>query len=235
MSIVDDIKFNILCTKKRLNKKQEEYIGQRIIKKGEGVKWLSNLNRRAITPLLCELAYLTQKTEDGREQVCDWTPLRCIKGITCEEYLVDLIRQNYERFDFLNFEKLREPENKITYCKIMVAYGDRLTDKVNDYKRHTLPTDAQQRQNQVDLGRLELIKDDYAYAREELIKYNEINNKNNNQESVFDKDNKAHNKGKNDEDYEKYLEEQANFILSVAEEVANENNTKIDDDDILNK
>ena len=234
MSIVDDIKFNILCTKKRLNKKQEEYIGQRIIKKGEGVKWLSNLNRRAITPLLCELAYLTQKTEDGREQVCDWTPLRCIENIYCKEYLFDLIQQNYERFDFLNFYYLREPENKITYCKIMVVYGDRLAEEINNYKDCVSPTYEQSHKHEVDLGRFELIKDDYAYAREELIKYNEINNKNNNQESVFDKANKAHSKGKNDEDYEKYLEEQANFILSVAEEVANENNTKIDDDDILN-
>ena len=214
MSKVEDIKLKILCNKKKLNEKQQEYVSKRILKQQEGIKILSSLNPRAITSTMCELAYLTQMNDEGREKVCDLTPLRCIKNITNGEYLIELIKQDYTKYDFINFDKLRESDNVETLLKITATYGDKVTESINNFHKNMTPTDDEILKNKLDMGRLMLVEEDYKYAKQELSKIE--------QEKQLAKEEK-------ERELNKYLDEQVDFITSVAEECRSEDDTMCDD------
>ncbi len=203
MSLTNDIMFSILCRKTKLNEKQEQFVCNRIIKGRTPIEDLSRLHVRARAGEICTCAYLRQTREElANKIVCELTPTRAVRQITNEEFLLDLIATNYEHFDDINHELLRSKHYE-TYLKVVVAYCNAVECEILNYNNKLYPTTSDTRRYNENLGRQQLYAEDYENAQVELARIN-----NQRETARLER--------------EKFAEEQADFILGIAEEVRNE-------------
>lgn len=216
MSLTTEIMFSILCRKVKLNEKQEQFVCDRIIKSRTPIEDLSKLHVRALTGEICTCAYLRQTRRELEEGiVCRMTSSRAMRQITNEEYLLDLIKMDYQTFDNFNHDLLRSKHYE-TYLKVVVAYCNAVECEILDYKNKIFPTQSEIRRHNENLGRQQLYAEDYENAQIELANLN----KQRETEKL---------------EREKFIDERVEEFYAIQEEVLGETTSKSNntDDDIM--
>ena len=200
MSLKNDIIFSILCGKVKLNEKQEQFVCDRIIKSRNPIEDLSKLHVRALTGEICTCAYLRQTRRELTDKVvCKMTTARAMRTITNEEFLLDLIAMDYETFDNFNHAKLRNDHYE-TYLKVLVKYCNAVECEILDFKNKIYPTLDEKIRHDANLGRQAMYAEDYENAQVELARIEAER-----ETARIEK--------------EKFIDEQVDFIFSIADEV----------------
>lgn len=130
----EDIKYNLILRKgvkgKELSKNDIEILMDRIHKSSSPLDTFLAMPECLRCAEVCEMTYL-RCNEDGLK-VAKATPVKSVHGVTSPEFMVKLAWNNLEKYDQLNWDILRKPENLESALVIKINYASAVYKKKND-------------------------------------------------------------------------------------------------------
>ena len=145
-----NLKLRAIASKATLSKKDEEYLLKLYhagkLSSSDIIEMVYHPTKNILLTLYNEAKTNTEKTSI----VCR-TPLNVIHDIDNTDYLTTLIRENYEAFNKINFQKFRTKERIFDYARILVAYECSLSSQIYYIKSSFVKPYSEEDQETLDM------------------------------------------------------------------------------------